>query len=371
MIGRKVIWFIIAVCILWVLGPAVTPADASEQADRLFETRLGPVPESLVGVGDGSSQADSEPGEQFSGWKNVLNPWAIPLVAALAGILLVFVSGAKLRSLAAVGLGWLLSFRTSGKETVPGAELCTTTYVGTPASQAGLTGAGLGSVVTHEGRTLVRMAGQDFYISGVPSKGMWVPKGGSSSVLFIFKRDNPNKMFRLDYGYNKATGQTEWHVNQKGVANILGLREVNHTGGVKPAVYGRAMKVFKWGGRALFVAAAVGDIIEIYRAEDKARTVTVTAGRWAGGGAGAWAGAKAGAAVGAWFGPWGAAAGAVIGGLSGGIAGAYAGETVTEVVYDRVFTKLEEEEWIALTPEEAAAATGMTEEELLGEGGTP
>ena len=228
------------------------------------------------------------------------------------------------------------------------------------------TGAGLGAIVTYQGKTLVRLGGEKFYVSGTPPKGGWTPKGGTTSVLFLYKKSDIKKMYRLDWDTIKMgpkQGQLGWEHNQKGVSKILGLKVTNHqpAGGWGRAA-GTALRVYKWGGRALFVAGLVGSAVEIYYAENKARAIAKTGGALAGGFGGAKLGAAGGAKAGSYFGPVGAGIGTFLGGLIGAAAGAWFGGKVAGYVYDLIVDRLEEEDdWVLLTEdqvEQAPAATG-------------
>jgi hypothetical protein len=225
------------------------------------------------------------------------------------------------------------------------------------------TGAGLGAVVTYQGKTLVRLGGEKFYLSGTPPKGGWTPQGGTTSVFFIYKKSDPKKMYRLDYDTIKMgpqQGQKGWEHNQKGVAKILGLKVTNHqpAGGWARAA-GTAIRIYKWGGRALFVAGLVGTALEIYYADNKVRAVAKAGGAIAGGIGGAKLGAAGGAEVGAFFGPIGAGVGAFFGGLIGGALGAWGGSKATEYVYDLVVEPLQDEDdWMVLTQDQVEPVPG-------------
>jgi phage tail tape-measure protein len=224
------------------------------------------------------------------------------------------------------------------------------------------TGAGLGAIVTYQGKTLVRLGGEKFYVSGTPPKGGWTPKGGTTSEFFIYKKSDIKKMYRLDYDTIKMgpkQGQLGWEHNQKGVAKVLNLKVTNHqpAGGWGRAA-GTAIRIYKWGGRALFVAGLVASAVEIYYAENKARAIAKTGGAIAGGIGGAKLGALGGAEVGGYFGPVGAGIGAFVGGLVGGALGAWGGAKATEYVYDLVVDRLEDEDdWVVLTQDQVEPAT--------------
>ena len=91
-----------------------------------------------------------------------------------------------------------------------------------------------------------------------------------------------------------------------------------------------AAKYVKWGGRALVFVAVASDLYDVYKSDNKARTITTKAAGWAAAGEGA----AYGAGVLSETGP-----GAVIGAIVGGAIGYYIGEKVTETVYDWIFTQ--------------------------------
>jgi hypothetical protein len=220
-------------------------------------------------------------------------------------------------------------------------------------------GAGIGALRAIHGKTAVNIGGTRFYITGTPKAGMRIPASGTTSVLFVYKAGQPNKLYRLDFDVLKTgprAGQLGWEHNQRGVARILKLNVTNH----QPAGFvarnaGRAIKVLKWGGRAMIVVGAVQSGIEVYHAEDRARAVVTELSGWAAASGGAYLGGKGGAAAGAWvgsfFGPGpgtaiGAGVGGAIGSVGGGVGGFWLGKTVSETVYDWFVTPPEEEKWI-------------------------
>jgi len=218
----------------------------------------------------------------------------------------------------------------------------------------GASGGAIAREVVLKGKTLTRLGGESFYVSGSPQPGMRVPQSGSTSEFFIFKKSNPNKLFRLDYGeLDSGGGKDIWHYNQKGVNKIKGLQATNHSATRGSVALGKTLTIFKWGGRALFVAGVAVSALEIYSAEDRTREAVIQAAGWAGAFAGGWVAAKlgtaGGAAVGAFFGGVGAVPGALIGGFIGGVAGGiggwWAGSAAAATVYDWYFTPLEKEEW--------------------------
>ena len=239
-----------------------------------------------------------------------------------------------------------------------------TPLAGESGLQAPIAGAGVGSQVFIHGKTLFKINGTSMYVSGSTQAGMkGIPKTGTTSVLFIFKKDNPNKLYRLDYDTLKSgpkMGSKGWEHNQKGVSKILNLSVTNHQpGGRGAAIAGKAIKVLKYGGKALVVVGALNAGVELYQAQDKARVLIKQSSGFAGAWAGARIGAKGGAAlavVAGQLGPQVAAPEEVItvpivtavGAIGGGIVGFWVGETISTTVYDRIYVPVvpEEEEWI-------------------------
>ena len=222
---------------------------------------------------------------------------------------------------------------------------------------ASATGAGVGSVIVYEGKTLVKIGGTQFYISGKPPD-YW--KGKTTSVLFVVNKNEPKKMYRLDYDVLKngpKAGVKGWEHNQKGVAKVLGLDVTNHqpAGGWGRAA-GRAILVFKWGGRAFFVIGIGSEVVEVYRALDRRRAVVGAVASIGGGAAGAMAGAAGGARFGSRWGPWGAVIGGAVGGVAGGIAGAKVAKAAAQMAYDLFVTPLEKETWVAFEEREVEPA---------------
>ena len=231
--------------------------------------------------------------------------------------------------------------------------------------QAPIAGAGVGSQVFIHGKTLFNIGGTKMYVSGTPQAGMRVPRGGTTSVLFIFKKDNPNKLYRLDYDILKSgpkAGSKGWEHNQKGVARILNMTVTNHQpGGRGAAIAGNTIKVLKHGGKALVFIGVLNAGVELYQAQDKVRVLV----KHSSGFAGAWLGAKVGASGGASIAAIGGQLGpqvavpeeivtvpiaATVGAIGGGIVGFWAGEKISTTVYDRIYVPVahEEEEWVVL-----------------------
>lgn len=227
--------------------------------------------------------------------------------------------------------------------------------------------------ISLRGKTGLRLSGENFYVTGRPQPGMWVPKSGSTTKLFIYKASNPKKVFRLDYHALQSTsGRPTWHYNTtKGFANIVGLVSADHAVTPGAVVSGRILTIFRWGGRAMFIVGAAMSAYEIYHAENKAREIMRQTGGWTGaitaGRYCASAGAKLGAGVmvaAGQFGPQvavpeelvtvpiGTIIGGAVGGVSCGVIGWFAGTEITETVYDWIFKPLEKEEWIIFPSEE-------------------
>ncbi len=220
-------------------------------------------------------------------------------------------------------------------------------------------GAGVGALITYEGKTLFRLGDTEFFISGRSPAGGWIPPK-DTSVLFIYRRDNPKKMYRLDYGLmakGPAAGTVGWHHNSRRAVKVLGLKVTNHQpAGRLGRAAGRAALIYKWGGRAMFLLELAGHAEDIYYADDKKRAVVKAIASLSGAAVGALIGARFGATIGVRAGP----IGAVIGAGAGGIIGAYVGSSVAEAaatyVYDVLFVRLEREEWVVLEPHEVEPA---------------
>lgn len=112
----------------------------------------------------------------------------------------------------------------------------------------------------------------------------YVPKGGSTSTLFIQDAAG-RRQLRLDYGYNKSTGVADYHWNQKGTFSEFGITDHTPAGSTGEALYEGA-KYFKYGGRVLLVVGAAIDIYSIVVAKKKLRQVAKVASGWAGASAG-------------------------------------------------------------------------------------
>jgi len=187
---------------------------------------------------------------------------------------------------------------------------------------------------------------------------------GNTSVLFIYQKSNPRIIYRLDYSPivkgPYATTANVWHHNLSRVQQKLNLSVANHEAGPGATAAGRAVTLYKWGGRALFVIGVANSAAEIYYAEDKQREIVVQIGGWSGAWAGARVGAWGGVRVGGYIGGVvtapaggegavpGAAIGGLVGGLGGGAVGFFVGSKTTRYVYDTFFYRLTKEEWLVV-----------------------
>ena len=170
----------------------------------------------------------------------------------------------------------------------------------------------------------------------------FVPASGSTSTLFI-QDSTGKKHLRLDYGYNKNTGQIDYHWNQKGTHAKFGIQDHQPVGkGGKPLYQGA--KYLRYGGKILIVAGIAADVYSIVVAKKRVRQVTIVVAGWGG----AWAGCKViggiGAAGGTALEPGGGTAVGGIGGcVVGAIGGAWGASWAAEKIYDTVEELIYEE----------------------------
>lgn len=154
----------------------------------------------------------------------------------------------------------------------------------------------------------------------------------STSTLFI-QDPSGRKVLRLDYDYNKVTGQIDYHWNQKSVHAKFGIPDHAPAGRSGTALH-RFARGFRHLGRGFVVAGVVMDGVAIYQASNRPRKVAEVVGGWAG----AWAGCKVVGAGGALAGSAapgiGTAAGGVGGCIVGGIGGYFAGSWAGGEIYD-------------------------------------
>jgi hypothetical protein len=161
----------------------------------------------------------------------------------------------------------------------------------------------------------------------------WVPKGGSTSTVFVQNLDGKRHL-RLDYGFNVKTNTVDYHWNQKGTNANFGIADHGPTGRSGPALYNGA-KYFKYAGRVLIVVGAAIDILSIAQASKPLRRTTEVVSAWAGAGLGCRTVGAGGAAAGSFVKPGGGTiVGGVIGCVVGGIGGYLAGEKIGATVYD-------------------------------------
>jgi len=213
------------------------------------------------------------------------------------------------------------------------------------------------------GETAVRIDNELYYVTGRPQEGMKVPKSGTTSVLFIYKKGEPNNLFRLDL--HKPTTRNpnpQWHYNtveNMSISKVQGLTRVDHNFTRGASATGKTITIFQHGGRAMFVAGVGLSVYDIYKADNKIRETTRQVGGWAGAigfaKAGGVIGVKIGFKVGTVLGagpqalvtiPGSATIGGISGSIGGGVVGWVVGTKVTETVYDWAFTPLQKEEWI-------------------------
>ena len=212
------------------------------------------------------------------------------------------------------------------------------------------TGLGVGSVVLINGKTGFRIGITDYYITGSSQPGY---PGKNTSALIIYKASNPGKNYRLDLGKiprGPNKGEYAWHHNQEGLYDVVKIEDHTKAGPVASTA-GKAIKIFKWGGRALFVTSAVASTLEVYYADDKARAFAREAAGWAGAAVGTRGGAWFGARVGVRYGPWGLGIGTLVGGIGGGIGGYLAAYNSADAIWELAASKLEVEEWQVLCEE--------------------
>lgn len=145
------------------------------------------------------------------------------------------------------------------------------------------------------------------------------PASKSTSALFI-QDEAGKRVLRLDYGYNKRSGQVDYHWNQERTFADFGIEDHTVAGSTGEALF-KGAKLFKYGGRTLLIVGVAIDIYSIVVAKKRWRQVARVAAGWAG----AFAGAEYVAALGAGFGSAEPGAGTAIGGIVGGIVGGIAG----------------------------------------------
>lgn len=160
----------------------------------------------------------------------------------------------------------------------------------------------------------------------------WMPRGGSTSTLFIQDLSGKRHL-RLDFGYNKATGTVEWHWNQKGTADALGIN--NHTpAGTAGEIAGNAAKYYKFAGRSLLVVAAAIDVYSIVVASKPLRRTVQVVSAWTLAAAGCKVVGAGGALAGSAVPGVGTVTGGIVGCAVGGFIGYKAGEAASGYLYD-------------------------------------
>lgn len=226
--------------------------------------------------------------------------------------------------------------------------------------------------ISMQGKTLLQLNGEAFYVTGSPQQGMWVPKSGTTTKLFIYRPSNPKQVFRLDYHpLQSSPNRPVWHYNTtKHLARVSGLTTVDHAVTFSAKATGTLLTVFRWAGRASFIAGGAMSLYEIYHAESRPREVVRQVSGWAAAGIAGrtcapW-GAKIGAAVPGVLGqlgpqvaipeevvtiPAGVVIGSAAAGTLCGIGGYFAGAKAAETTYDWFFESLSKEEWLIFSEE--------------------
>lgn len=168
----------------------------------------------------------------------------------------------------------------------------------------------------------------------------YIPKGGSTSTLF-FQDISGKRHLRLDYGYNKVTGVTDYHWNQEGTLKFFGITDHTPVGKVGEALYKSAKflskyrRIFKYGGHTLLIIGAVEDTYSIVVAKKKVRQVAKVTAGWVGASYGARLLGAGGAAAGSFIEPGGGTAiGGGLGALAGGALGYFGSSWVAGKTYD-------------------------------------
>ncbi len=226
-----------------------------------------------------------------------------------------------------------------------------------------------GATVTLKGKTAIQLNGELFYLTTTHQKGMYIPKRGPTSSLYLFRPDKVGKCLRLDYHELPVNSNNPgaWHMNvdgKSGIAKVSHSRSLNHATSPLITSTGKTVTVFKYGGKICFVAGVGMSFVDIYKADRHVRELVKQVGGWSG----AYLGARVGSSLGAKGGMATAIAigqagpqvttpeelvtvpvfgfiGGVGGGVVGGIIGGFLGTKTTETVYDWAFTPLEKEEW--------------------------
>lgn len=156
-----------------------------------------------------------------------------------------------------------------------------------------------GSTITLNGRTAVQLNGELYYLTMTHQQGMYIPKGGSTSSLYLFKADDVKKGLRLDYHELPVNSNNppEWHINvdgHSGIAKVANSKSLNHTTSPKIKALGKTVTVFKYGGRICVIAGIGMSAVDIYRADNRVRETVRQIGGWGG----AVLGGKVGASLG-------------------------------------------------------------------------
>ncbi|MBA4388549.1 MAG: hypothetical protein C0404_11245 [Verrucomicrobia bacterium] len=231
-----------------------------------------------------------------------------------------------------------------------------------------LWGGSMSWLLTIQGKQAFRIGATEFWMT-ISDKvayndGVWFPKPGSiapsdvhEQVLYIYRKDAPHKVFKLNYGKitetaNLNPGKTGYHVNYQQISKVLRMTEVpgmaDHYMAPSVTALGRTLTLFKYGGRAMFVLGSVASGVEIYVAQDKWRAVAGESSGVLGSAGGFFIGSEIGMWVGGFGGPYlflTVPAGYFIGGAIGAGIGYFGGREMGYFVYEKIYEPLEKEEW--------------------------
>jgi len=176
-------------------------------------------------------------------------------------------------------------------------------------------------------RIPVPIEGQNLYLELRPRNF----KGKSTSAIFI--QDASKRHIRLDYGYNKSTGQIDYHWNQKGLSKTFKVTNHQPAGQWGKRLY--KLGKTKYVGTTFIVFVALTDIYDIVVAEKPLRQISKVAGSWSLAFVGCQRVGSLGAGVGFWINPlFGTIILGGLGCIAGGIGGGFLGDWTGGEAYD-------------------------------------